>query len=108
MKKIFLLISLFTIIITTPAFGAIKYKDKEYSSSYAASSTQKVNEVINDILDIEASSTVAKAKGIWNKTSAWFGKNGINITGIFKTIGNWFVVIVTWVVDLVKLGLTKL
>jgi hypothetical protein len=91
--------------------AAIEYGGNTYQAPFAASTTGKVGEIIDHVVkdELGASSTtdvagITKgAKNIFTKISDWLReKAGIDLVGIFKGIGSFFVMIFKFIFSFLK------
>lgn len=97
--------------LTATAQAAIEYGGQSYEAPFAASSTAKVGEVVDEVITdgLGASSTtdvagITRGAGnLFTRINNWLAdKAGIDLLGILRAIGHFFVVIVTFVIDLIK------
>ena len=93
-------------IFSLPAQAAIEYGSSSYQAPFAATTTEKVGQALDQIVkgELGASSTsdiggiVEGSKNIFTKIADWLKeKANIDLVGIFKSIGKFFVSIFKWI-----------
>jgi len=98
-------------LMTASASAAINYDGKSYEAPFAASTTDSVNNFVNTVVtgQLGASSTtdvegIAKgAQNAFTRLNNWLAdKAGIDLLGILKAIGHFFIILVQFVIDLIK------
>ena len=98
------------------AGAAIEYEGEQFSAELGSeniapdSLIEEGRGVASEISLEQSAQTVGFIKGIWlaigrgfSATNLWLSeKAGINLLGILKTIGSWFVILLEWVLRLIK------
>lgn len=117
MRKKILFLTLVGVLVGNVAYGAIEFGDNSYGTGVGSEVIDKTQDLVGDIsLDtITASSSVETAKSIFSKAGEAFkelegwlkDKAGIDILGLLKTLLTWFVVVVEWMINLIKLLIAK-
>lgn len=112
-SRLFLYISASTLAIflfVSSAKGAIQYGGEGYQAPFAASSTQQVGNVINEVTSGSITDGSVDAGGFFSGIGRFFAgintwlkeKAGIDFFAILKAIGHVFLVVIQFVVDLLK------
>ena len=93
------------------AQASIQYNGTNLQSDYAATTTNQVNDVINNVIQgkLGATSTtdvqgiVSGAQNALNNGSDWVqNQSGINLRGILGTIGHFIVSAAGFIINLIK------
>jgi len=113
--KYYSLLVISCLVLVNTAGAAIQYGGETYQSSYAASTTNAVGGVVDDIISggvtnplsgsstINTDSVVSGAVGFFGRVNNWLKeKAGIDFTAILKAVGHFFILTVQFVVELVK------
>lgn len=109
--RIFAFISYF---VATSAMGAIKYGNRSYVATFAASTTQQVSDLVSgtgvDLNNLTSSSSISAGLGFFASIKNFFinindwlkERAGINLFAILTTIGHWFMITLEWIIMALK------
>ncbi len=105
------------LLCVTPVNAAIQFNGKTEQAPFAASTTQQVSNLLNQVVTGEIgttnSSSTIDADGILGNVGRFFAgvntwlkeKAGIDFFAILKGIGHFFIIVVQFVVDLIRKAL---